>query len=60
MRTQSIKERLMENGKPFYEEFGDFLADHPEFPEAWKVSAEASIIAEDDGIFGFIFGYLLI
>ena len=59
-KMRCIEEFDMEYTKPIYEDFNDFLKEHPEFPKAWGECAEASIIAEDDGIYGFIFGYLLV
>jgi hypothetical protein len=50
----------MANEKAIYEVYEDFQEEHPEFPAAWSEYAAAPILAEDDGVYGFIFGYLLI
>jgi hypothetical protein len=50
----------MNEKKPIYDTYEDFQDEHPEFPFAWREFAEPAILAEDDGIYGFIFGYLLI
>jgi hypothetical protein len=53
-------ENTMANEKLVYETYGDFSAEHPEYAEKWREFTEPVILAEDDGIYGFLFGYLLI
>ena len=50
----------MADGKILYENYEDFQAEHPEYSPEWREFAESAILDEDDGVYGFIFGYLLI
>ena len=47
-------------GKIFIESYEDFQADHPEYSSEWKDFVEPVILAEDDALYGFLFGYLLV
>ena len=50
----------MANEKLFIDSYEDFLEAHPEYFPEWKEFVEPVIVAEDDGLYGFIFGYLLV
>ena len=46
--------------KIFIESYEDFRKDHPEYLPEWKAFVEPVILAEDDALYGFLFGYLLV
>ena len=50
----------MSGEKIFIDSYDDFLAAHPEYSPEWKEFVEPVIVAEDDALYGFIFGYLLV
>ena len=50
----------MDKVKSMYEVYEDFQEEYPEFPSVWREHAEDVILAEDDGVYSFIFGYLLV
>ncbi len=49
----------MANDKLLYSTYEDFSEEHPEYADEWREFTEPVIMAEDDGLYGFIFGYLL-
>ena len=50
----------MANEKMFIDSYEDFMVMHPEYLPEWKEYVEPVVVAEDDSLFGFIFGYLLV
>ena len=46
--------------KPLYENYEDFQAEHAEYNTDWQEFVEPVILAEDDSVYGFVFGYLLV
>jgi len=50
----------MTSEKIFINSYEDFIAEHPEYLPEWKEFVEPVILAEDDALYGFLFGYLLV
>ena len=50
----------MTDGKILYENYEDFQAEHAEYNADWQEFVEPIILAEDDSVYGFVFGYLLV
>ena len=48
------------NRSIFTDSYEDFMQEHPEYLPEWKEFVEPVILAEDDGMYGFVFGYLLV
>ena len=46
--------------KQLYENYEDFQSEHAEYDAAWQEFVEPIVLEEDDSIYGFVFGYLLV
>ena len=50
----------MSNDKIFIESYEEFTEVNPEYLPEWKEYVEPVILAEEDMLYGFVFGYLLV
>ena len=50
----------MPNDRIFVDSYEEFIEANPEYLPEWKEFVEPVILAEEDSLYGFVFGYLLV